>query len=106
MVARRSRANKFIGNTGRSCHASGLEHAKAVRTRNEKNPLVKHMIECHEGTDPGFCMKIVDKHTTNLNRLVSEGLLTSKEGPDALMNSRSEWGRGKTVRFTPTITHT
>ena len=106
VIAGRRRASKYIGNTGRSCHARGLEHSKAVKSHNKKNPLVKHMIECHEGTNPGFCMKILDGHKTNLSRLVSEGLMISKEEPEALMNSKSEWGRGKTIRFTPTVTNT
>ncbi len=51
-------------------------------------------------------MKLLDGHKTNLSRLVSEGLMISKEEPEALMNSKSEWGRGKTIRFTPTVTNT
>ena len=51
-------------------------------------------------------MKPLKQAKTILQRLVLEGnsiQSTDKDNPGTLMNGKAEWGRGKMVRFKPTI---
>ena len=69
--------------------------------------IAKHTEEYHAHTDkPHFIMKPINHPKTILQRLVLEGNLileADKSKPGSLMNGKSEWGRGKMVRFTPVV---
>ena len=60
------------------------------------------------GTMPElFVMRNERGSRTVLDRLVREGTRINEvehKHPGWLMNSRGEWGRGKMVRFEPTVT--
>ena len=73
--------------------------------------LAKHISEHHPGDtdDPAekFRMTIHKRSKTILDRLVTEGTRISNldhNYPNLLMNSKSEWGKGKLVRYEPTVT--
>ena len=73
--------------------------------------LGKHLEEYHGGVYGNqyalFKMKSVRGLRTVLDRLVQEGTNISNTEcryPNWIMNSRSEWGKGKMVRFEPTVT--
>ena len=54
-----------------------------------------------------YSMKAIRSSRTNLERTTSEGILieqAEKESPGILMNSKSEGGRGKLVRYAPRVT--
>ena len=76
-----------------------------------KGVLSKHLEEHHkqeDHDDPStlFTMKRISSHKTVLQRLVAEGVEiqnTELKDPGILMNSKAEWGRGKLVRFEPTV---
>ena len=73
--------------------------------------LGKHLVEHHGGADPGqhskFKMKSIGGSRTVLGRLVQEGTNINNvetKYPGWIMNSKSEWGKGKLVRYEPTVT--
>ena len=73
--------------------------------------LGKHLQEHHGGAARDkaqvFSMRGVKGSRTVLDRLVQEGTninQTDMKYPQWLMNSKSEWGKGKMVRYEPTIT--
>lgn len=78
-----------------------------LRREDKGNPLYKHYTEQHKDEDvPTFEMRILTKHRTNINRLITEGISIEKvrqKNPEALMNSKSEWGRTKLIRHTANI---
>ena len=82
------------------------EHLGALGRGDTKSPLYKHDIKNHSGVprEGRYEMDIVSRHKHNLGRLVSEGNLileaTEYLGQDKVLNSKSEWGRGKLVRLT------
>ena len=97
-----------IGQTGRSVHSRAIEHEAGVRRKEKKSALYKHMREHHDQDDqPSFSMKIISRHKTNLDRLITEGISIEKvreKDPESLMNSRAEWGRTKLVRHSTNTT--
>ena len=110
VVAGRRRSRpvvQYIGQSGRTLHARADEHQQAIKRHDEKNAMYKHVITKHEGQDtPKFTLKAISKHKTNLARLIMEGIHIEKgriSSPDSILNSKSEWGAGKQIRFTPTM---
>ena len=81
------------------------------KSTSSSGVLKKHLQEHHsqEVVDPMelFQMKIEKGSRTILDRLVTEGVAIAnmdQEEPEYLMNSKAEWGRGKLIRFMPTVT--
>ena len=74
---------------------------------NKKTSVFKkHTRESHAGVQPSFKMKPIRSSRTNLERCVAEGVLMEEvetEFPGQLMNSKSEGGRGKLVRYGPQV---
>ena len=81
-----------------------LEHEEKLNRRDKNSCLYKHMKLEHKESDiPSFKMKILSSHRTNLQRMICEGISIEKvrnENPEALLNSKAEWGRTKLVRHT------
>lgn len=89
----------YIGMTGRSLHARSVEHARAISSKSKKNALSKHQARHHQNTEHNITIKPVTAHTSVLTRTVTEALLIdSASRREGLMNSKSEWGRGKLIR--------
>ena len=70
--------------------------------------IKKHTHDVHrlDGVPPEYRMKSLRPSRTNLDREVAEGVLievAEKAEPGRLMNSKSEGGRSKLVRYQPTI---
>ena len=70
--------------------------------------LNKHTEVCHTGDNqpPTYRMRAVRGSRTVLDRVVAEGILISsatQSQPDQLMNSKSEGGRNKLVRYGPQV---
>ena len=100
--ARRTARAKYIGHTGTSLHRRMLGHMEKKATG-----INKHTAEGHPQAPPKYTMKAVRTSRTNLERTTSEGILmekAEKESPGILMNSKSEGGRGKLVRYAPRVT--
>ena len=110
VAGRRMRAathtHQYYGQTGRSAHCRMREHLSALRRCDTKSPLYKHDVTQHSGVprEGRYEAEILSRHKHNLGRLVSEGNLileaTNCLGQDKVMNSKSEWGRGKLIRLT------
>ena len=102
---------QYIGQTGRSLHARASEHLKGMKRGDKQNPLSKHIRETHQNEidKPEFIMRVISTHKTNLHRLISEGIHIEKGReltPEGILNSKTEWGAGKQIRFTPaTVKH-
>ena len=109
VAGRRGRATsstfQYYGQSGRSVHCRMLEHVSALRRCDKKSPLYKHDSVHHNGVARGgrYEAEIVSTHRHNLGRLVTEGNLileaTKYLGQEKVLNSKSEWGRGKMVRL-------
>ena len=73
--------------------------------------LSKHLKENHPGDQPDdpenlFKMIPLRSSRTVVDRLVREGVYIQEMEEchqGVLMNSRSEWGRGKIIRFDPQV---
>ena len=74
-------------------------------TKSKKGVIAKHLQEMHKGEQrPEFTMEAVRGSRTLLERVTAEGaMIWEVEAKDALMNSKSEGGRGKLVRFAPQV---
>ena len=97
---------QYYGQSGRSLHCRMKEHTGALRRGDKKSPLVKHDTIHHNGVarEGRYEAEIVSTHRHNLGRLVAEGNLileaTDFLGQERVLNSKSEWGRGKMIRLT------
>ena len=98
---RRGKCKVYIGNTGKSAHSRMAEHVKKLERKDKNSCLYKHMRLEHNQSDvPNFKMKTLSAHRTNLERMISEGISIEKvrkANPEALFNSKAEWGRLKLV---------
>ena len=97
---------QYYGQTGRSTHSRMSEHTSALKRGDPKSPLFKHDVTHHSGVFKRgrYEAEIVSTHMHNLGRLVTEGNMileaTNFLGQERVLNSKSEWGRGKMVRLT------
>ena len=104
--ARRVRS-RYIGQSGTSLHLRMRSHRS-----NKQGVIHKHIQEYHQEQDsspPEFGMWPVKSTRTIMERLGWESSLISKEDKERsgiLMNSKSEYGRGKLIRFEPQIIRT
>ena len=82
------------------------QHTSALKRGDKKSPLYKHDVSNHNGVyrKGRYEAEVVSTHRHNLGRLVTEGNLileaTNFLGQEKVLNSKSEWGRGKMVRLT------
>ena len=98
----------YLGQTGTSLHKRMKSHLGGC---SGGGVLGKHLEEHHGGADTQkaqlFNMKGIRGSRTVLNRLVQEGTninTADTRYPNWLMNGKSEWGKGKLIRFEPTVT--
>ena len=68
------------------------EHSTALRTIDEKNPLVKQQIIDHPQEAPEFCFKVVRIWKSTLAMQIGEAHAIEQEDPSNLVNSISKWG--------------
>ena len=75
---------------------------------NKKGIIKKHTLEYHQDQpgQPEFKMWPIRATRTIVERLVWESSLISKQDQEVLMNSKTEFGRGKLIRFEPQIIRT
>ena len=92
----------YVGSTGKSIHARGLDHAKAVSSKQPEkssNSMAKHMVS-HHGQNVGFTAKVVSRNNSCLTRLIDESIrIETEDNRIGLANSKSEWGAGALVRW-------
>ena len=81
-------------------HARQKNHLDAIKSKNPKNPLVKHKNNEHNGEIQPFTMKLISSHNSVLSRYVSESIYIDNFDKAHILNSKSEWGRGKLIRRT------
>ena len=102
LVAGRRRI-RYLGQTGTSLHRRQSGHKY-----DKQSAINKHTREAHRGDQcpPTYIMKPLKGSRTVLSRVITEGVyidLDEKNTPGSLMNSRGEAGRGKLVRYAPTV---
>merc|ERR1712002_463514 len=90
---------EYIGETSRSTYERSIEHQRALRNKDQKSPLYKHMEECHPGKEPNLLMKILRLHRKALSRQIHEALLISKSKAEILLNNKSEWSKSRIPRI-------
>ena len=99
----------YIGQSGRSMHARQSEHASGITRGCMSCPLVRHAKDSHRDqnqlTPLDFKMERVMRAKDNMGRLIGEGETIAKheEQGSNLWNSKAEYGKGKLVRWTQTV---
>ena len=93
--------DKYIGETSRNGYTRGLEHARDYEKKDKNSVLHKHAVLKHSDAThtPQFSMTIVSKHTTALDRQISEAVKIAKVPADKLINSKQEFGHNKFWQF-------
>ena len=99
---------EYRGQTGRSLHSRMLEHMAGMESNKQSCPLYRHKMDHHPIDDPVYVMKKSRSGTSNLHRLAIEAeMISSAESSEIkIWNSKSEFGKGKLIRWTPTLQHT
>ena len=98
---RRPQRAKYVGQTGTSMHKRMLGHFDKKNTG-----IINHIQDCHSENPPEYKMRPIRFSRTNLERTCAEGILmeqVEKETPGILMNSKAEGGRGKLLRYIPSV---
>merc|ERR1712002_900867 len=90
---------EYIGETSRSTYERSIEHQRALRNKDQKSPLYKHMEECHPGKEPNLLMTILRLHRKALSRQIHEALLISKSKAEILLNNKSKWSKSRIPRI-------
>merc|ERR1712002_1452526 len=90
---------EYIGETSRSTYERSIEHQRALRNKDQKSPLYKHMEECHPGRTPNLLMTILRIHRKALSKQIHEALLISKSKAEILLNNKSEWSKSRIPRI-------
>lgn len=98
----------YLGQTGTSLHKHMKSHLGGV---SGGGVLGKHVHEHHEGSRSDqaslFKMELLKGSRTVLDRLVQEGTNINNievQFPGWIMNGKSEWEKGKLMRYEPTVT--
>ena len=89
----------YIGMTGTSMHARVKAHNAAIYAHNMSNALYKHVHYAHNGTSPGFTMKMCSSHVNVINRYKTEAVYIENQIDRTSLNDRLEGGRGGFVRI-------
>ena len=100
--------SRYIGQSGTTLHKRQKTHVQGIKGRGV---LAKHLQENHSNEKPDdpaqmFKMIPIKSSRTVVDRLVREGVYIQEmeeSHKGVLMNSRSEWGRGKMIRFDPQV---
>ena len=82
------------------------EHSADLRTKNEKNSLVKHWQECHGELDtPKYSYKVLKKCKSSLQRQIWEAILIDKDHSlcDIEINQKGEFGINLLPKMMPTL---
>ena len=74
-------------------HDRGCDHYKALENRDPKNPIAKHWLEEHQGTEWEFKMTVKEVHDSPLMRQSTEGYQIANFKGDLLLNQKGEWGQ-------------
>ena len=64
----------YEGETARNAYTRGLEHADAIRLKDEENALWKHCHVKHGGVEAEFSMEVTGVHRTPLVRQVNKAV--------------------------------
>ena len=95
---------KYIGETSRSAYERGLEHLDNLASLSTKSPMLRHILEQHEGCDFSgvkWGMKIVSSMRTAFERQIGEAVLIQKEvSKSHMLNSRAEWNQSSLPKIT------
>ena len=79
---------EYTGESSRTSYLRGREHLAGLAKRNEKSALWKHCVECHDGREVRFRMKVLRSHRTPLTRQIQEGVEIENSQADVIMNSK------------------
>ena len=98
---------RYVGESHRSYWDRSLEHLADLRTKNDKNSLVKHWQECHGEQDvpPKYSFNVLKKCRTSLQRQIWEAILIDKEHSqcDYEINQKGEFGINLMPKLMPTM---
>ena len=86
----------YLGCSGRSLHARLDDHIDDIKGGLNKNAMVKHFENKHQGypwqLQVPIRVRAIRYHTSLLHRVIDESLRLEKN--IGLANSKGEWGRG------------
>ena len=98
----------YIGTTGLTLHAWGLQHLEALVNGENSYPMTKHYAARHPDVNPGRdglkMMSITGHIQDNSKRYISEAVAIAKAKEEVveLLNSKGEWSRVALRRLTVT----
>ena len=93
--------DKYVGETSRNAYTRGREHAREYEKKDKTSVLHKHAVQKHSNDTlpPQFSMNVVSRHTTALDRQITEAVKIANEPSESLINSKQEFGHNKFWRF-------
>ena len=84
---------KYFGESGRNGFSRGEEHLANLEAEDENKSILKlHSIHHHNGRAVNFTMKVIDVHSSCLDRQVTERVNIENFQGQVLMNRRNEMG--------------
>ena len=101
-------SSKYVGTTGLTLHARGLQHLEALVGGNMEYPMTRHYSQAHPEVQPGresLKIKAITGHIPdNARRYIGEAIAIqmAKDEGEPLLNSRGEWGRVRLRRLAVT----
>ena len=82
---------KYIGESAKSAFERGANHLYDRKNLDMGSHMLKHSIECHEGTDPEkvrFHMKILKYHKSSFERQIDEAVKIQNNRQFNILNSK------------------
>ena len=92
----------YIGETGRPAVNRGIEHIKAIQSKKENHPIVKHLKQTHNNSQKRvtFEFALTGKFKTPLARQADEALRISRSAKNLnILNSKTEFNRAPIARI-------
>ena len=93
----------YVGESSRTGHRRGANHANDLVGRREGKPLWDHSVDKHGGKLEleDFKMKVLRKYKTPLQRQIGEALEIERKAwsNDILLNSKGEWNGTRVPRL-------
>ena len=98
---------QYRGQTGRTMHSRMKEHEAGLGAKKMSCPLYRHQLDRHKDNIPRFEMEKVKKTSSNIERLILEAEVISKDQDDGWKNwnSKSEYGKSKLIRWRPDMSY-
>ena len=90
-VVKEGAPSLYVGEASRTIYERGGEHWSGVRSKSEKNHMIKHQTMEHQGAGPEFTMKVIKFYRTPLARQVAEAVRIRRRGGELYSTPRGSF---------------